>query len=131
MTIGIAEDVRDWLVAQGVTGTVMVGVLPTSYTSGIGVITYHGHAPVLAMGGTVVERMAFIQIHIRGTLDGMQALLTKVEDVFALVVFARDISINGHFYDKIVAINEPIQLKPESNELPVFLINIEAWRRGL
>lgn len=131
MTIGIAEDIRDWLVAEGVTGTVVVGVLPTSYTTGVGVIAYHGHEPVKAMGGTIVERKAFIQIHIRGAIDGMQDLITKTEQVFAIVAFARDVTVNGHFYDKIVAINEPIQMKPETNELPGFVINIEAWKRGL
>lgn len=130
MTTGAAEDIRDYLVAQGVTGLIMVGVLPTSLTAGIGVLTYYGHAPILAMG-TVVERRVMLQVHIRGEEDGVQALITKAEQVFSILAFAINVSINGHTYDKIVANNDLIQMKPETNELPGIMINIEAWKRGL
>lgn len=126
-----AEDVRDYLVAQGLTGTVNVGTLTESPDAQVAVLAYGGSPPVLAMGQhNVIERITYLQVLVRGAKFGYEAAEAQAEAAFQLLRHALGVTVGGTFYDRIVVVGEPAQLVPDANERPRFVFNVEAWKRG-
>jgi hypothetical protein len=134
MANGIEEDIRDWLTAQGTVtdSAAKIGALPDSPVDCVAFISYGGPQPITAMGqANVVNRIMYLQILVRKPVDEYEAGVSLMEAIYAKVVQAAGVSVNGNTYDKIIAISEPMPLRLDNEDSPIQSLNIEAWRHGL
>ena len=124
---------RDYLVTCGLTSsTTRAGGLPASPDAVVATLAYGGTPPVLAMGSqNVVERVMMVQVLVRGDVNGYATAAALAETIFGYIVNALNVTVNSHFYDKIIASSEPLQLIPDNEARPLFSLNVEMWRRGL
>lgn len=132
MATGVAEDLKAYLVAQGIGGTIRNGALGPETGAMVGIVAYGGMPPITAMGShNVVVRRFSVQILVRGPKADLAAAVTTMEAIYAVVAQAINVSANGHTYDKIVAAGEPFSLRPDDSDRPLLALNVEAWRRGI
>jgi len=138
MTLGIAEDIRDYLVSLSITGVdaahAFVGLLPESPDAILGVLPSGGLRPEVNMGSSssarVTARRASLAIQIRAARDGRAAAMTMGEAVYAALALAADFTVNSHRYLKVEAQGDLFVIVPDGNERPLIGFNVEAWKAG-
>ena len=133
MTV-IEQDIKAILTAGGVTESIFLGGFPEDDEPSLGdavvaILSSGGPPPEIAMEPCVLQRKDSLQILARGAKDGYEAVRILADQIFAIVAIRGTETINGTVYSKVMATASPIGLPvDESQERPIFSINIEAWQ---
>lgn len=123
--MALGDDVRNYLIAQGVTDTVKIGALPLTPDVVVAVIASGGSPPRVAMGPTVLQRELSVQVLSRAAQDGYQACETLALQVHTILLTVGPVTLNGTVYRLIEAVDEPAYLGTDENERPMFSANYD------
>ena len=124
----IAEDIRLYLIDQGISDPIKIG----GHQDGPGEVDVQitilepagGTPPDLSMGPTVVQRNKSLQIVVRGEVDGYDAASTLMESVYQAVVATGPFTANSNAYRSVKAQGEYFNLPLARTERPLFSLNI-------
>ncbi len=123
----VAEDIRDYLIAQG-QSDVLIGALQDSPDAQAAVVSTGGARPEVAMGATLVRRHVFFQVIVRGSADGKQTVMNRIDTILGLLSPKQQITSNSVVYDWIVAVDDPFFIGHDDSQRPMWSANFEAFR---
>ncbi len=134
--MALLDDLGAWLAAQGV-GTVgtdlYLGGWQDDPDAQVAVFEYGGPGPVDSFSDAATSPAPAVarprvQVVARAAREDYQAARTKVAAARTALLKIANATVNGVYYERVEAIDEPFLLGRDEKQRPLLAANFQVWK---
>jgi hypothetical protein len=124
----IAWAIRPSTALAGQVGNLFVMDMPDAPDAAAATYQYGGQGPIQTMGNNKLIRRPRLQVVVRD--KRVDVALDRSDEIWNLLVAVKEQTINGTYYHRVVAVTEPFEIGPDSNNRERVVCDYEIWKKG-